>query len=76
MTTEQCRVCERLRHLGFSRERQVRLYGAQFEVVTDPFMIGSDTVFVDAIELKSGERRRVRIPLMIVRMAAEQPAAA
>ena len=76
MTTRDLHVCERLKRLGYTRENQVRLYGAQFELVSDPLVIDNDLVFVDAVEQKSGERRRVRIPLMIVRMAAEGLAAA
>jgi hypothetical protein len=51
------------------------LYGSQFELVSDPLIVDNDLVFVDAVEQKSGQRRRVRIPLMIVRMAAEGLAA-
>lgn len=76
MTTRELHVCERLKRLGFARENQVRLYGSQFELVSDPLIVDSDLVFVDAVEKKSGERRRVRIPLTIVRMAAEGMTAA
>jgi len=58
--------------LGFSRESQIRLYGAQFELVGDPLVVSDDVVFVDAVERKSGESCRVRIPLNIVKMATEQ----
>lgn len=76
MTTRELHVCERLKRLGFTRENQVKLYGSQFELVSDPLIVDEDLVFVDAVEKRSGERRRVRIPLMIVRMAAEGLAAA
>ena len=69
-------MCERLKRLGYARENQVKLYGSLFELVSDPLIMDNDLVFVDAVEQKSGERRRVRIPLMIVRMAAEGLAAA
>ena len=38
----------------------------------DPLAISDAVVFVDALERKSGQSCRVRIPLNIVRMAAEQ----
>lgn len=72
-------LCERLKRLGFSRQHQIRLYGSQFELVGDPVVITDDVVFVDAIEQKSGQLRRVRIPLNIVRIATEprsEPSAA
>ena len=76
MTTRESRTCERLKRLGFARQNQVRLYGSQFELISDPLIVDNDLVFVDAVEQKSGERRRVRIPLMIVRMATDEPVAA
>jgi hypothetical protein len=72
MTAIQVRLCERLKQLGFSRQSRIRLYGSQFELVGDPLVISNDVVFVDAVEQKSGESCRVRIPLNIVRMATEQ----
>jgi len=72
MTATRVHLCERLKQLGFSRESQIRLYGSQFELVGDPLVISDDVVFVDAVERKSGESCRVRIPLNIVKMATEQ----
>ena len=72
MTATQIHLCERLKQLGFSRQSQIRLYGSQFELVGDPLVISEDVVLVDAVEWKSGEPCRVRIPLNIVRMATEQ----
>jgi len=72
MTPTQIHLCERLKQLGFSRQNQIRLYGSQFELVGDPLVISEDVVLVDAVERKSGESCRVRIPLNIVRMATEQ----
>jgi hypothetical protein len=72
MTATQTHLCERLQQLGFSRHSQIRLYGSQFELVGDPLVISEDVVLVDAVETKSGESCRVRIPLNIVRMATEQ----
>ena len=72
MTAIQIHLAERLKHLGFSRNSQIKLYGSQFELVGDPLVISEDVVFVDALERKSGQCCRVRIPLNIVRMATEQ----
>jgi hypothetical protein len=78
MTAAEIHLCERLKQLGFSRQNQIRLYGARFELVSDPLVITGEVVFVDAVEQKSGELCRVRIPLNIVKMATEawQPNAA
>ena len=72
MTAEQIHLCERLKRLGFTREKQIRLYGSQFELVGDPVVMTDTVVFFDAVEQKSGQLRRVRIPLTIVQMAAQQ----
>jgi hypothetical protein len=72
MTTRHLRLRERLKQLGFSRDSHIRLYGSQFELVGDPLVITDDVVFVDAVEWKSGESCRVRIPLNIVKMATQQ----
>lgn len=72
MTNIQFHLCERLKQLGFSRNKQIKLYGSQFELVGDPLVISDEVVFVDALEQKSGQSCRVRIPLNIVRIAAEQ----
>jgi len=76
MTDKQTILCERLKRLGFARDSQMRLYGTQFELVSDPVIIGEHAVFVDAVETKTGEAVRVRIPLNIVNMATEDRIAA
>ena len=77
MTKKQDRLCERLKRLGFTQENQMKLYGEEFELLSDPLVMGDDLVFVDAIEKKSRRLRRIRIPLPIVNMAnAERSAAA
>ena len=70
MTASQIHLCERLKRLGFTREKQIKLYGSQFELTSDPVVMSDTVVFFDAVEQKSGQLRRVRIPLTIVNMAA------
>ena len=62
-------LCETIKHLGYAQNNQVRLYGEVFDLVSDPVSVGDDFVFVDALEQKSGQLRRVRIPPTIVQMA-------
>ncbi len=47
----------------------MRLYGEEFKFLSDPIVMGDGTVFVDAIEKRSRQARRIRIPLPIVNMA-------
>jgi hypothetical protein len=62
-------LCETLKRLGYAQNNQVRLHGQVFELVSDPVSVGENLVFVDALDLKSGQVRRVRIPPTIVQMA-------
>lgn len=63
-------LTERLKRLGFSSTSRMRLYGEEFELLSDPIVVADDTVFFEAIEKKSRQSRRVRIPLTIVHLAA------
>jgi len=76
MTKKQVNLCERLKRMGFAQENQLKLYGEVFELLSDPIVVEDELVLVDAIEKRSGQLRRVRIPLPIVNMAnAERTAA-
>ena len=75
MTDQQISLCARLKGLGFAKGNQVKLYGDVYELVEDPVVVTNSVVLFDATETKSGEFRRVRVPLPIVNMANRQNAA-
>ena len=77
MTATQIHLCDRLKRLGFARENHIKLYGMQFLLIGDPVVVADNAVFVYATEMKSGQLRRVRIPMTIVNIARDeqQPAA-
>ncbi len=62
-------LCDRLKRLGYTQHIQMKLYGESFELVSDPIVVSEKLAFVDGIEKRSGERRRIRIPLVVLRMA-------
>jgi len=72
MTSQIKHICERLKRLGFARENSVRLYGEEFQLMSDPIIVEHEVIFVDAIERKTQQQRRVRIPLSIVKIASEE----
>ena len=59
----------RLKWLGFRPGNQMKLYGETFEFLSEPIVMTDNVVLLDAIEKKTGQARRVRIPLSIVNMA-------
>ena len=69
MSANHAILCSKLKQLGFTQENQMRLYGQEFEFLSDPIVMGDD-VFVDALEKRSLQTRRIRIPLPIVNMAS------
>ena len=69
MTEKQVSLATRLIRLGFTKGNQMKLYGEVFEFVSEPIVMADNVVLVDATEKRSGQSRRVRIPLPIVHMA-------
>lgn len=69
MTTQQTHLCERLKRLGFTAGTQMKLYGEVYDFLSEPIVLTDDVVFVDAKEKKSGQARRIRVPLPVIHMA-------
>lgn len=59
-------LCKRLQVLGFASQRRVKLYGEEFDLVSDPVPHGPG-YGVDGVSRKSGRMRRIAIPLLLVR---------
>jgi hypothetical protein len=76
MTSKHHELCTRLQRLGFTQGSQMKLYGEIFDFVGEPIVMSDDVILVDATERKTGQARRVRVPLPIVKMASAQRAAA
>ena len=69
MTQKQGKLCARLRQLGFTPGEPMKLYGKRYELLGDPIVSGDNSVFVAAVDKKSGQLRSLRIPLLIVKQA-------
>ena len=76
MTPHQIALCERLKRIGYQKDKQIRMYGEEFELISDPITISEHLYVVDAIERKSKSVRRVRIPLPVITMAKRDLSAA
>ena len=62
-------IRENIKRLGYANNRQVRLYGQSFLLVSDPIVEGERVAFVEGVESKTRRVRRIRIPLPIVMIA-------
>lgn len=58
-------ICERLRKMGFAQERQIRLYGEEFYLVSNPVPDGLGFA-VEGIARRSGAHRRIGVPMSLV----------
>ena len=58
-------ICERLKKIGYSQQRHIRLYGEEFHLISNPFPEGNGFA-VEGIEHTSGRPRTMRIPLSLV----------
>jgi hypothetical protein len=76
MVDQQIAVCERLKRMGYTKDHQIRMYGEDFELISDPITISDKLFVVDAIERKSRSLRRVCIPLPIINMLRHETRAA
>jgi hypothetical protein len=59
-------ICAKLQELGFAREKHIKLYGEEFELVSNPVPDGNGFA-VEGVTSGSNKVRRVRIPLTLVR---------
>ncbi|MGA7931369.1 MAG: hypothetical protein WCA20_35915 [Candidatus Sulfotelmatobacter sp.] len=61
-------ICEHVKHLGYSASKSVRLYGEQFEVVSDPFP-EADGIAVHVTTKKDSKIRVLQIPATVLQSA-------
>ena len=57
--------------MGFTKGNQVRLYGDVFELVGEPIAITDTLVLLYGTDKKSGQLRRIRVPLPIMRVRTD-----
>lgn len=57
--------CAKIRDLGFTASKQIKMYGERFEIVSDPFDEG-DCIAVRAISRNDPAVRILRLPIAIL----------
>jgi hypothetical protein len=58
-------ICARVRHLGYAASGRIRLYGEEFEVVSDPFP-EADGIAVQVTTKKDRKIRVLQLPATIL----------
>jgi len=58
-------VCARVRHLGYAVSQRVRLYGEEFDLVSDPFP-EEDGIAVRVTTKKDARVRVLRLPATVL----------
>lgn len=61
-------ICAHIKHLGYAAARRVRLYGEEFEVVSDPFPDASGVAMFVTTKKDPGIRV-LRIPVTVLQIA-------
>jgi len=64
-------ICARLRNMGYAESKRIRIYGQEFEVVSNPFP-HEDGIAVWAFSKLETETRTLRLPLPVVQMVTRQ----
>jgi hypothetical protein len=68
-------ICESVKRLGYSASASVRLYGEEFEVLSDPFP-EADGVAVHAVAKKDSRICVLRIPATVLQSVRGKVASA
>jgi hypothetical protein len=67
-------VCERLKTLGYAHRKRIKMYGEEFDLISNPVADGNGFA-IEAMSRKSGNARMLRIPLSILQMITSDLAA-
>lgn len=66
-------ICEKLKHLGYACSNHIRLYGEQFQLVSDPFPHETG-IAVEVVNRDNKDPRTLKLPLPILKMAMPKSA--
>jgi len=64
-------VCAQLQKMGYAQSKRIRIYGQEFEVVSNPFPQG-DGIAIRAFSKLETQARTLRLPLPVVQMVTRQ----
>ncbi|MGA8492461.1 MAG: hypothetical protein WB711_18690 [Terriglobales bacterium] len=64
-------VCIQLQKMGYAESKRIRIYGQEFEAVSNPFPNG-DGIAIRAFSKRETEERTLQLPLPVVQMVKRQ----
>ncbi len=67
-------LCERLKQLGYAQSKWIRIYGQEFELISNPFPQGKG-IAVRAQSKQEQQERILALPLPILQMVAKRKSA-
>jgi hypothetical protein len=67
------KICESLKNLGYARSNHIRLYGEQFELVSDTFPYETG-IAVEVVQRDGKNPPTIKLPLSILNMATAKSA--
>jgi hypothetical protein len=70
-SVEVYEVCARLQSMGYAESKRIRIYGQEFEVVSNPFPHG-DGIAIRAHSTRETQERTLCLPLPVVQMVTRQ----
>ena len=65
------KICDRLKQLGYAQSKRIRIYGQEFEVISNPFPQGKG-VAVQAQPKGSKQARVLQLPLPVLQMVTRR----
>jgi hypothetical protein len=75
MTSQQSielhEVCAQLQRMGYAESKRIRIYGQEFEAVSNPFPNG-DGIAIRAFSKRETQARTLQLPLPVVQMVTRQ----
>jgi hypothetical protein len=64
-------VCVQLQKMGYAESKRIRIYGQEFEAVSNPFPNG-DGIAIRAFSKRETRERTLQLPLPVVQMVTRQ----
>jgi hypothetical protein len=64
-------VCDQLQKMGYAQSKRIRIYGEEFEAVSNPFP-NADGIAIRAFSQRERQPRTVQLPLPVVQMVSRQ----